>query len=100
MPGPACYGRGGRQPTVTDANVVLGLSQPEALAGGSVPIEPTAARRRVGDTDCRRRLGRDLVETAYGIHLVANANMMRAVKAVTTYRGRDPRDFVMLAFGG
>ena len=98
-PGPACYGRGGQEPTVTDANVVLGYLNPQALAGGSVPIDLDAARKAVGDR-IAAPLRRDLVETAYGIHLVANANMMRAVKAVTTNRGRDTRDFVMFAFGG
>ena len=98
-PGPACYGRGGRQPTVTDADVLLGYLNPQALAGGSVPIDLEAARKAVGDR-VAAPLGRDLVETAYGIHLVANTNMMRAVKAVTTNRGRDTRDFVMFAFGG
>jgi N-methylhydantoinase A len=98
-PGPACYGRGGREPTVTDANVVLGYLNPRALAGGTVPIDADAARRAIAER-IAAPLGRDLVETAWGIHLVANTNMMRAVKAVTTNRGRDTRDFVMLAFGG
>jgi len=98
-PGPACYGRGGAQPTVTDADVLLGYLNPHALAGGSVPIDLDAARKAVGDR-VAAPLGRDLIETAYGIHLVANTNMMRAVKAVTTNRGRDTRDFVMFAFGG
>ena len=98
-PGPACYGRGGREPTVTDANVLLGYLNPRALASGSVPIDLDAARKAVGSR-VAAPLGRDLVETAYGIHLVANTNMMRAVKAVTTHRGRDTRDFVMFAFGG
>jgi N-methylhydantoinase A/oxoprolinase/acetone carboxylase beta subunit len=98
-PGPACYGRGGRDPTVTDANVVLGYLNPRALAGGTVPIDAEAARRAIAER-IATPLGRDLVETAWGIHLVANTNMMRAVKAVTTNRGRDTRDFVMFAFGG
>jgi N-methylhydantoinase A len=98
-PGPACYGRGGKDPTVTDANVVLGYLNPLALAGGSVPINPEAARKAIEER-IAAPIGRDVVETAYGIHLVANANMMRAVKAVTTNRGRDTRDFVMFAFGG
>jgi N-methylhydantoinase A len=98
-PGPACYGRGGREPTVTDANVLLGYLNPQALAGGSVPIDLDAARKVVGG-GVAVPLRRDLIETAYGIHLVANTNMMRAVKAVTTNRGRDTRDFVMFAFGG
>jgi N-methylhydantoinase A len=98
-PGPACYGRGGKEPTVTDANVVLGYLNPHSLAGGSVPIDLDAARKAIAER-IAVPLGRDLVETAFGIHLVANTNMMRAVKAVTTNRGRDTRDFVMFAFGG
>jgi N-methylhydantoinase A len=99
VPGPACYGSGDGAPTVTDANVCLGYLNPEALAGGTVPIHADLARRAVEDR-IARPLGRELLETAYGIHTVANANMMKAVKAVTTNRGRDPRDFALLAFGG
>jgi N-methylhydantoinase A len=99
VPGPACYGQGNDEPTVTDANVVLGYLNPTALAGGAVPIEAGLARRAVEER-IARPLGRDLLASAYGIHTVANANMMKAVRAVTTYRGRDPRDFALLAFGG
>jgi N-methylhydantoinase A len=99
LPGPACYGAGNQQPTVTDANVVLGYLNPRALAGGTVPIRADLARRAVAE-HIAGPLGRDPLETAYGIHTVANANMMKAVKAVTTYRGRDPRDYALLAFGG
>jgi N-methylhydantoinase A len=98
VPGPACYGISD-QPTVTDANVVLGYLNPTALAGGSVPIDAELSRRAI-ESRIAGALGRSVLETAYGIHLVANANMMRAVKAVTTYRGRDPRAFTMIAFGG
>jgi N-methylhydantoinase A len=98
VPGPACYGAGS-EPTVTDANVVLGYLNPKALAGGTVPVDAALARAAI-DSKVARPLGRGVLETAYGIHQVANTNMMRAVKAVTTYRGRDPRDFVMFAFGG
>ena len=98
-PGPACYGAGNDEPTVTDANVVLGYLNPEALAGGSVPIRAGRARRAIASR-LAEPLGRGLVETAFGVHTVANANMMKAVKAVTTYRGRDPRDFALVAFGG
>jgi N-methylhydantoinase A len=98
MPGPACYGMGNEQATVTDANVVLGYLNQQALAGGTVPIDAALARRAVQAV--AEQLGRDLDEAAYGIHTVANANMMKAVKAVTTYRGRDPRDFSLIAFGG
>ena len=97
-PGPACYGAGGTEATVTDANVVLGYLNPTALAGGSVPIDAALSRAalgRIADT-----LGRDVLDVAYGVHRLANAKMMRAVKAVSTYRGRDPRDFTLFAFGG
>ena len=99
VPGPACYSQGGEAPTVTDANVVLGYLSQTTLAGGSVEIEAEYSRRAIVE-QIARPLGRDLMETAHGIHTVANANMMRAVKAVTTYRGRDPRDFSLVAFGG
>jgi N-methylhydantoinase A len=99
VPGPACYGAGNQRPTVTDANVVLGYLNPEALARGTVPIQVDLARQAVEER-IARPLGRGLLETAYGVHTVANANMMKAVKAVTTYRGRDPRDYSLLAFGG
>ena len=99
VPGPACYDTGSDEPTVTDANVVLGYLNPEALAGGSVAINPDRARTALASR-LAGPLGRGVVETAFGVHTVANANMMKAVKAVTTYRGRDPRDFTLVAFGG
>jgi N-methylhydantoinase A len=99
VPGPSCYGGGGGEPTVTDANVLLGYLNPKALAGGSVPVHADLARRAV-ESKIAGPMGQGVMETAHGIHTVANANMMRAVKAVTTNRGRDPRDFVLLAFGG
>ena len=99
VPGPACYDTGNDEPTVTDANVVLGYLNPESLAGGTVPIRLDCAREAIA-IRLAHPLGRDAVQTAYGVHTVANANMMKAVKAVTTYRGRDPRDFTLIAFGG
>ena len=96
VPGPACYDRGGTLPTVTDANVVLGYLSPVSIAGGTVPIDAAAAKRALASVADDRAL-RDV---AYGVVQLAAANMMRAVKAVTTYRGRDPRDFVLFAFGG
>ena len=99
VPGSACYGGGSDEPTVTDANVLLGYLNPEALAGGTVPVHADLARQAV-ESRIAEPMGQGLMETAYGIHTVANANMMKAVKAVTTNRGRDPRDFVLLAFGG
>lgn len=96
VPGPACYGRGGTLPTVTDANVVLGYLSPVAIAGGSVTIDPAAAMQALASVAGESAI-RDL---AYGVAQLTAVNMMRAVKAVTTYRGRDPRDFVLFAFGG
>jgi len=99
IPGPACYATGGMEPTITDANVVLGYVSQTALAGGTVPIAAELSRKVVGDT-VAEPMGLPLLEAAYGIHLVANATMVRAIKGVTTYRGRDPRDFSIFAFGG
>ena len=99
VPGPACYDTGNDEPTVTDANVVLGYLNPDSLAEGSVPIRSERAREAIASR-LADPLRRDVVETAFGVHTVANANMMKAVKAVTTYRGRDPRDFTLVAFGG
>lgn len=99
LPGPACYGRGGVQPTVTDANVVLGYIRPGPLADGKVIVDLEAARRAVYD-HIAKPLGLDLLQAAEGIHQIANARMMRALRAVSTERGRDPRDFAFLAFGG
>lgn len=99
VPGPACYGRGGAEPTITDANVVLGYINPETIAGGSVPIDVGAAHAAI-DRTLATKLGLSVQQAAYGVHQVANATMMRAVRAVTTERGRDPRDFTLIAFGG
>jgi N-methylhydantoinase A len=98
VPGPACYGRGGAAPTVTDANVLLGYLNPTSLAGGSVPID--LERSRAAFEPVAGALGVSLLEAAHGVHRLANATMMRAVKAVSTYRGRDPRDYTLFAFGG
>jgi N-methylhydantoinase A len=99
VPGPACYAAGGDEPTVTDANVVLGFLNRNSLCGGTVPIEASRSQSTIMNR-IAQPIGRSLLETAYGIHQVANANMMRAVKGVTTYRGRDPRHFALFAFGG
>jgi N-methylhydantoinase A len=98
-PGPACYGRGGARATVTDANVVLGYINPRALAGGGLPIRRDAALLAL-ETDVARPLRLDLHAAAWGVHRVANAAMARALRAVSTERGHDPRELCMLAFGG
>lgn len=99
LPGPACYGNGGRDATVTDANVVLGNLNPLALAGGTVPIHAALARDAIAN-DVVKRLNVSLEEAAWWIFVVATTNMVRAVKAVSTYRGRNPADFELIAFGG
>jgi N-methylhydantoinase A len=99
VPGPVCYGLGNEQPTLTDANVVLGYLNPRHLLGGSLAIDAAAARRQL-DERVAQRLGLDVLETAYGVHLVAVSNMVRVARAVSTERGRDPRRCALLAFGG
>ncbi len=99
LPGPACYGQGGTEPTVTDANMVLGYLSPVQLAGGEVAVRPELARRAI-EEGVAGPLGMGALEAAYGVHTVANTNMIRALKAVSTYRGRDPREFALFAFGG
>ncbi len=98
-PGPVCYGRGGTEPTLADALAVLGYLNSSQLAGGAVSLDVEAAREAL-ETVVADRLGRSVVEAAYGVLMVAVATMTRAVKAVSTYRGRDPRDFALCAFGG
>jgi N-methylhydantoinase A/oxoprolinase/acetone carboxylase beta subunit len=97
-PGPACYGRGGEQPTVTDANLVLGRLDPTAPLAGDVRLDPDAARRAVGALAAQ--LGLELRTCAEGIVRVANAEMVRALRVMTVERGLDPRGFALLAFGG
>lgn len=98
-PGPACYGRGGTRPTVTDANVVLGYINSTAVADGTVPIDADAAARAIND-EIAVPLAIDIVDAALGIVQVANATMRRALRAVTVEKGHDPRDFAIVAFGG
>jgi N-methylhydantoinase A len=98
-PGPACYGLGGTRPTITDANVVLGYLNPEHLAGGELRLRADLAREAV-ERDVARPLGLSVIDAAHGIRDVANASMARAIRSVTIERGRDPRDFTLVAFGG
>ena len=97
-PGPACYGRGGDEPTVTDANVVLGVLNPEYLLAGTVPIEKRRSEEAIGRL--ADRLGLDPMTTAEGIVDVAVANMVRAVRVISVQRGYDPRDYHLVPFGG
>ena len=99
FPGPLCYDLGGAEPTITDANVILGYLNPTALAGGAVKLN--AARAREGfEEKVARRLGLPLERAAHGAHLIAASNMMRAIRAVSSERGRDPREYALFAFGG
>ena len=97
-PGPVCYDRGGTQPTVTDANLLLGYLNPEALCGGELAINHSKAESAV--TELGKRMGIDSTDAAYGVHLIANSNMMRALHGVSTERGRDASQFGLLAIGG
>jgi N-methylhydantoinase A len=98
-PGPVAYGRGGSEPTVTDANLALGRLAPERFLGGEMRLDREAAlaaiRERVATP-----LGLDPVQAAYGIVRIANANMERALRVSSAERGYDPRDFALVAFGG
>ncbi|MGI9149817.1 MAG: hydantoinase/oxoprolinase family protein [Chloroflexota bacterium] len=99
VPGPVCYGKGGTAPTVTDANIVLGYLNPDQLVGGDLKLDIEAARRVMHDC-VAQPLGLALDQAAFGVHLVANSHMVRAVRAVSSQRGRDPRGFALFAFGG
>ena len=97
-PGPACYGRGGADATVTDANVVLGRIHPERFLGGAMRLDAAAAREAVAAV--AKRIDKDVLETAHGIVQIANNNMVGALRMVLTERGLDPREFTLLGFGG
>jgi N-methylhydantoinase A len=97
-PGPACYGKGQQEPCITDANLVLGRLNPDYFIGGEQTLDPELAEAAVGKLD--GRLGLGVVETANGIIEIANANMIGAVRTISVQRGFDPRDFVLVAFGG
>jgi len=108
LPGPACYGRGGTQPTVTDAHLLLGRLDPQHFLGGQFALDEQAAResflshfsaRLAGKTSPRARL-RAALAIAAGIVAVANANMEKALRVISVERGRDPRDFSLVSYGG
>jgi N-methylhydantoinase A/oxoprolinase/acetone carboxylase beta subunit len=97
-PGPACYGRGGTQPTVTDANVFLGLVPEGPLADGEITVQQALAAEAL--EPLAAELDLTPAELASGIHAIANARMMRALRSVSSEKGRDPRDFALIAYGG
>ncbi|MCK8784378.1 hydantoinase/oxoprolinase family protein [Roseomonas sp. NAR14] len=98
-PGPVCYGLGNEQPTVTDANLALGYLNPTHLVGGQLRIDAERARRAIAER-VAAPLGLSVEQAAHGAHLIAASNMIRAIKAVSSERGRDPRRFALVAFGG
>ncbi|MBL6454957.1 hydantoinase/oxoprolinase family protein [Belnapia sp. T6] len=98
VPGPACYGNGGTEPTVTDANLVLGTLDPGAFLGGARRLDRAAAEAAVGRL--AGQLGLGLLDCAAGIHALVNARMADGVRVATVRRGVDPRDSALLAFGG
>jgi len=98
-PGPICYGAGGDIPTITDANLLLGYLSPSGLAGGAVALNVDKARQIFEDRIARPLAAR-VEEAAYAAHMIAASNMIRAIKAVSSERGRDPRGFSLFAFGG
>lgn len=98
QPGPACYGRGGTEPTVTDANVVLGRLNPQNFNAGRMVLDVQAARRAVGTL--AETMGVTVEEAALGIIRIVNANMTKGIAAVTIQRGIDVRDFSLFSFGG
>jgi N-methylhydantoinase A len=97
-PGPACYGRGGREPTVTDANLVLGRLVPDAFLGGALALDRDAATRAVAAI--AGPLGLTLERAAGAIVALADAHMANALRVMSVQRGRDPRELVLLSFGG
>lgn len=97
-PGPACYKRGGLQPTVTDANLVLGRLSAAGLLSGSMPLDLNAAERALGEIS--QRIGLEPKWAALGIIDIAVANMVRGIRAISVERGLDPRGYTLLAFGG
>src|SRR5437899_2171613 len=98
-PGPVCYGRGGHEPTVTDANLVLGYLNPDYFAGGAMTLDVGAATRAI-DQKLARPLGLEVEVAAWGVHTIVTTNMELATRVVSIERGRDPRDLTFVAFGG
>jgi N-methylhydantoinase A len=98
-PGPVCYGAGGTAPTITDCNLVLGYLDPGGLVGGALKLDVAAARAAIA-RDLAGPMGCSVEAAAAGMLRLAAANMMRAIRAVSVERGRDPQQFALLAFGG
>jgi len=99
MPGPACYGKGGVEPTVTDANLLLGYLDPDSFLGGEMKLDKKASEAAI-ETRVAKRLGMTPVEAAHGIFRIVNNNMTNGIRVVSVQKGYDPRDFALVAFGG
>jgi N-methylhydantoinase A len=99
VPGPACYGKGGEEPTVTDAQVVLGRLDADKMLGGDLPLDPDLAHRAV-ETKVAKPLGLSIIDAALGIIKVINSNMALAIRSNSVARGIDPREFALVPFGG
>ncbi len=99
VPGPACYARGGTDPTVTDANLVLGYVSPDRFAGGSMQLDTEAARGAI-EAGVAGPLGLTCEEAAWGVHRIVNLNMELATRVVSIERGNDPRGLALVATGG
>ena len=97
-PGPACYGQGGTQATVTDANLVLGRLRADRFLGGRMILDVERARAALGAS--ARQLGMSIEDTAHGIIRIANEHMANALRVISVQRGHDPRDFTLVSFGG
>ncbi|MPZ44587.1 MAG: hydantoinase/oxoprolinase family protein [Betaproteobacteria bacterium] len=97
-PGPACYGLGGSDPTLTDACLLLGYLGAPGLADGAIPLDTNRARTALARI--AQRLDMDLVDFSHGVYRIAVSNMTRAIRSVSTERGKDPRDYSLVAFGG
>ena len=97
-PGPACYDRGGKRPTVTDANLALGRLSEGGLLGGEMELVPVLAREAFAEVAAQ--LGFSVEKTAYGVLGIVVANMVRAIRTISVERGHDPRNFVLMPFGG
>jgi N-methylhydantoinase A len=99
MPGPACYDLGGVEPTLTDVCLILGYQNQDYLLGGELKLNSDRAFK-IFEDKVAKPLGMETIEAAYGAYCLANANMMRVIRAISSERGRDPRKFVLYAFGG
>jgi N-methylhydantoinase A/oxoprolinase/acetone carboxylase beta subunit/N-methylhydantoinase B/oxoprolinase/acetone carboxylase alpha subunit len=99
VPGPACYGKGGTQPTVTDANVVLGYLDPERFLAGKARLDSRLAEQAL-NKHVAQPLGFSTIEAAYGVHQVVSTTMAEGIRLLSVKRGVDPREFALVAFGG